>query len=121
MGFNFTRLINKYAVDCQLVRSSTGGRYVGGNWVPVESPESEKISGAIVPMTDMKIYQSGGTYTKHDRELITEINIPLEPTAHVIYQGNKYQVESDVDYSVYAGFHAYILKRVGAFDRAENN
>ncbi len=121
MGFNFTRLINKYRVDCQLIRSASGGEYVGGNWAPAGEPDPENITGAVIPMTSRKIYQSGGTYTEQDREFITETKIPLEPAAHIIHQGDKYQVESEADYSDYAGFHNYNLKRVGAFDRSESN
>lgn len=121
MAFDFSRLIEKYSVDSQLIRPSTGGKYVGGNWIPDAAQEPEIITGAIIPMTDRKIYQSGGTYTEKDRELITETEIPLEPAAYIVFQENKYQVESETDYSIYAGFHDYNLKRVGAFDRTESN
>lgn len=119
--FNFSRLIEKYRVDCQLIRPSAGGKYIGGNWIPDAAQEPETITGAIIPMTDRKIYQSGGTYTEKDRELITETEISLESAAYIVFQNYKYQVESETDYSVYAGFHDYNLKRVGAFDRTESN
>ena len=72
-------------------------------------------------MTDRKVYQSGGTYTAQDRELITETGIPLEPTSYIVHQGTRYHVESENDYSEYAGFHDYNLKRVAAFDRPKGN
>lgn len=117
--FDFSRLLGKYSVECQLIRESGGGKYVGGNWVPEPTRPPEPVSGAVIPMTDRKIYQSGGTYTEQDREFITETEIPLEPVAYIVHQGLRYHVESENDYSEYAGFHDYNLKRVGAVDRSK--
>lgn len=115
--YNFNRLIKKYGVTCSLLEEASGGRYEGGEWVPDPAPPEEEITGALIPMTERKIYQSGGTYTEHDREFLTFTEIPLEPAHHITYHGAKYKVESNTDYSDYAGFYAYNLKRVGAFDR----
>ena len=76
LRFDFTRLLKKYSVACQLIRETGGGKYEGGNWVPDPSGEPETIQGALIPITDRKIYQSGGTYTAQDRELITQTGIP---------------------------------------------
>ena len=121
LRFDFTRLLKKYSVACQLIRETGGGKYEGGNWVPDPPGEPETIQGALIPMTDRKIYQSGGTYTAQDRELITQTGIPLEPAAYILHQGTRYHVESENDYSEYAGFHDYNLKRVTAFDRPKGN
>lgn len=115
--FNFDRLVKKYSINCQLLSEAVSGSYVGGEWVPGPAPPSRGITGAVIPMTDRKIYQSGGTYTEHDREFVTLTEIPLEPTHYILYKGMKYQVEENTDYSDYAGFYAYNMKRVGAFDR----
>lgn len=119
--FGFSRLLKKYSVECQLIRETGGGKYVGGNWIPDPAGKPELISGAVIPMEDRKIYQSGGTYTEQDRELITKMEITLEPAAYIIYHGSKYHVESENDYSEYAGFHDYNLKRVSAFDRSKES
>lgn len=115
--YKFDRLIKKYSVACKLHAEAAGGIYVGGEWVPEAAPPPIDVSGVIVPMTDRKIYQSGGTYTEQDREFITHTEIPLEPTRHLVHKGEKYQVQGDTDYSDYAGFYVYNLKRIGAFDR----
>lgn len=119
--FDFNRLLKKYGAECQLIRETGGGMYVGGNWVPGPAREPEMVSGAVVPMTDRKIYQSGGTYTEQDRELITMTEIPLEPAAYILHRGKRYHVESENDYSGYAGFHDYNMKRVSAIDRSEQD
>lgn len=49
--------------------------------------------------------------------MITLEAITLEPPAFFIFQGSNYHVESENDYSLYAGFHDYNLKKVSAFDR----
>lgn len=119
--YNFDRLIKKYSVECQLIQETRGGSYVGGNWVPEADGDPVTIHGAVIPMTDRKVYQSGGIYTEQDRELITKTAIPLEPAAYIMYQGNRYHVESENDYSEYAGFHDYNLKRVSAIDRPKEH
>ena len=119
--YDFTRLLEKYSVSCELIREGGGGSYVGGNWLPEHAAPPEMEKGAVIPMKDQKVYQSGGTYTQGDREFITLARIPLEPAAYIIFQGIKYHVESENDYSIYAGFHDYNLKRVGAFERPEKS
>lgn len=116
--FNFDRLIRKYSVNCKLISEAADGRYIGGEWVPEPAPPSQGITGAVIPMMDRKIYQSGGTYTEQDREFITLVEIPLEPTHYIIHHGSKYEIQENTDYSGYAGFYAYNLKRVSAFDRS---
>ena len=32
--YDFTRLLEKYSVSCELIREGGGGSYVGGNWLP---------------------------------------------------------------------------------------
>lgn len=117
LGYKFDRLIKKYSVDCRLLSEAAGGNYVGGEWIPDPDPPETEIAGVIIPMTDRKIYQSGGTYTEQDREFITHTEIALEPTHYIVYKGMKYQVQENTDYSDYADFYAYNLKRVGVFDR----
>ncbi len=119
--YNFNRLIRKYSMDCQLLSEASSGSYIGGEWVPEEAPPPQDITGAVIPMTDRKIYQSGGTYTEQDREFITLMEIPLEPVHYIVHGKAKYQVQGNTDYSDYAGFYAYNLKRVGAFDRPGKN
>lgn len=112
--YDFNRLIEKYGVECQLIFGAASGSYVGGEWVPAPAPPDRSIFGAVIPMTDRKIYQSGGTYTEQDREFVSLEEIPLEPTHYILHKGTKYQIQGNTDYSDYAGFYAYNLKRVGA-------
>lgn len=121
--FNFDRLIKKYSTDCRLLQEADpkNGEWIAGNWVPGVAPLPEAVGGAVVPMSDRKIYQSGGTYTEQDREFITKVFIPADRTCHILHLGSRYKVESSTDYSDYAGFYNYNLKRVDAFDRTGKN
>ena len=115
--FNFKRLIKKYGVSCELLSESASGSYVGGEWVPGVAAESQMIDGAVIPMSTKKIYQSGGTYTEQDREFITDTEIQLEPERYIVYKGARYKVQENTDYSDYAGFYAYNLKRVEVLEQ----
>jgi len=113
--YNFTRLINKYAVCFEIIESK-GGEYVGGRWQERET-ETKEGFGAIIPLAERKIYRSGGSCTAKDRQLYT-IN-PLEGTLKNIkvrYKDNIYSVEQETDYSDYSDVFVYVLKYVSMFD-----
>ena len=110
--YNFTRLIRRYSVEFCLHKQQ--GEYVGGKW-EVGGEVVEKMRGAIVPMSDRKIYGSGGTYTQGDRELY--ITKPLTGNLSdfkVIYKGITFGVEESRNYGDYADVYVYVLKRVEA-------
>lgn len=107
--YNFKRLIRKYSVTFSLQRAQKGS-YVAGKWVEGENTTVE-MRGAIVPMSDKKIYDSGGTYTQKDRELY--LTTPLEPPfsdLKVVYKGNTYAVEEGRNFEDYADAAVYNLK-----------
>lgn len=65
--YDFSRLIAKYGVPFEMVTKEKG-EYSGG--VYKEGKETvTPVTGAIIPMTESKIYQSGGTLTTKDRQL----------------------------------------------------
>lgn len=108
--YNFANLIKKYSVTFCLHK--TQGSYVSGKWE--EGGEIVKeMRGAIVPLSDTKVYQSGGTYDKNDRELYMMEPIP-EPLSEwkVHYKDKVYTVESGKDFTDYADVMVYNLKAV---------
>ena len=107
--YNFKRLIEKYSVTFSLIREA-GGKYVGGKYVKGEAV-TEEMRGAIVPMSDSKVYGSGGTYTTKDRELY--LTKPLTGSLseyRVSHKGELYAVESGRNYEDYADVSVYVLK-----------
>lgn len=115
--YNFNRLIDKYSVNFTFV-SRGDGEYVGGQWV--KGNEIKKTcKGAIVPLSDQKIYQSGGTYTSRDRQLYTKTKLfDALNESKVVYKNNLYSIESEVDYDDYADVYVYTLKWVSVFDKS---
>lgn len=111
--YNFDRLIDKYSVDFMLITASEGG-YVSGRYVEGERTETA-YRGAIFPISDGKVYQSGGTYTTKDRQLImrTPIEKPLT-NAKVVFKGNEYSIERSKDFGDYANVYNYDMKWVSA-------
>lgn len=108
--YNFIRLISKYSVDFTLVMPSKG-KYEGGIYVDGEST-SAAMRGAIVPLSEKKLYQPGGNYTAQDRELymFTRIDSALLG-GRVLYKGNYYRIEEETDYSDYADVFRYMLRK----------
>ncbi len=115
--YNFTRLITKYKATFQIVSENSGGYDDGGEW-KAKDKEIQTKEGAIVPMSERKIYHSGGTYTTQDRQLYMFEKLPdaLIKNCRIIYHGNQYKIEEETDYSEYSDVYVYILRRVSAVD-----
>lgn len=114
--YNFERLIQKYSVDFIIETEGEGGQYIGGKYVPAEAA-SLQCRGAIVPMSESKVYQSGGTYTAKDRQLFMRQPIRSALTkAKVIYKGNRYNIEQETNFEDYANAYIYLLKWVSTVE-----
>lgn len=115
--YNFIRLINKYSNTVELI-TSTEGKYVDGKWQDGLTTTTN-IRGAVIPLPESKIYQSGGTLSKTDRQFICTSPI-LKPQQNVKikYKDKTYSVEEDTDYGDYADAYIYILKWVSGFDKS---
>ena len=111
MIYNFRRLVKKYSKTFTLV-THEAGMYVGGRYV--EGDETVKaMTGAIIPLSQRKIYQSGGTLSTTDRQLYTleRISESLKGS-QVIYKGRTYSIEEDTDYTDYSEVSVYVLRWV---------
>ena len=121
--YNFARLIKKYSVSCQLVSISEGS-WKAGEWQE-GATETTEIKGAVVPITEKRIQNSGGTYRQGDCEFITTQPIEINSNTYLVHNGKKYKLQDSTDYSDYADFNIYVARRVSAFDTTgkdtENN
>lgn len=113
--YNFERLIEKYSTECQLI-NTTEGDWIAGEWVEGDTATTP-VYGAVVPITEKRINNSGGDYKQGDCEFITREPIELNSDTHLVYKGKQYKLEDSTDYSEYADFYIYIARRVSAFDR----
>lgn len=112
--YDFTDIIRMHSVTFELV-SHSEGNYVGGKYQSGSEVVSER-TGAIIPLSERKIYQSGGTYSSKDRHLYmtTPISGALKDT-QVRYKGDVYSIEEDRDWSDYSNTFVYVLRWVSSF------
>lgn len=112
--FNLQRVIKNFAAQCAEITLITlsEGSYDGGKYVSGVTTETT-ITGAIVPVSDSKIYQSGGVITAKDRELYTTEPISDSLTgAKVVYNNNEYSIETERNFNDYDNAYIYTLKWV---------
>lgn len=120
--YNFKRLIDKYSQTFTLITEEKGGSYVGGKYVKGDDT-AVTMTGAIVPVSNSKIYQSGGLLTSKDRQLFMKSPIPNPlPKSKIRYKGNTYSIEQETDFGEYADAYIYVLKWVEKLsDRFQDN
>lgn len=118
--YDFSRLIDKYSNIVELITEQKG-KYEDGKYVSEPSSVTE-ISAVVIPYTESKVYQSGGTIKKTDRQLYvkTPIPLPLE-NVKIRYHNKTYSVEEDINYGDYADVYVYQIKWVNNFDKSEEN
>ena len=115
--FNFSRLVNKYSSEFTAITLLSGFFDDMGDWVNGETKEIT-LQGAIIKHRDSKIYRSEGKLTAEDRRLFT-----LEPIdkalqgAQVVYEGNVYSIEDNLENAKFTGVYSYTLKYVSAFKK----
>lgn len=113
--FNFDALIDKYSVDFTVISTGDGHYDDMGEWVTGTEKTTQK-RGAIIGISDTKMYRSEGMLTAKDRELYMRESLGAYDNTHVMYNGNKYKVESmPNDNHEFSGVYAYTLKYVSAF------
>ena len=112
--YKFARLIKKYAVSCQLVNIAKGSWKAGTH--TKGDTTTEDIQGAIVPINEKRIQNSGGAYKQGDCDFITTHPITVGENTYIVYKDKKYKLQDSTDYSYYADFNIYVARRVSAFD-----
>lgn len=115
--YNFERLIEKYGVNCQL-ETTAQGSWKAGEKVKGETTVTD-ISGAIVPISEKRINNSGGDYKQGDCEFITTTPLAVTDKTYILYNGKRYKLQDSTDYTEYADFYIYIAKGADSFDRVK--
>lgn len=113
--YSFKRLIKKYSVPFTIEVLGAGFRNDVGEWQNAASITTEE-TGAIIPLTQRQIYQSGGALTEKDRTLFISRSVPIPLKSRIHYKGDTYHVEARIPFEDYADFNSYSLKYVSAFD-----
>lgn len=110
--FDFTDLVEKYITEFTTILSSEGGYDSKGEYSYTKTEKT--LTGAIISISDGKIYRSDGTLTDKDKYLFMFEPIPLNNTS-IVYKNNRYRVEEQVENAEFTGVYQYTLKYVSAF------
>ena len=113
MYFHFFRLIQKYSCSFIAIFPLNGGYDNQGNYYTGQ--ERKTLTGAIIDISQDKIFRSAGTLTERDKNLFLFSALPLVG-GYVIHKGNKYSVETQSENAEFTGVYQYTLKYVSAFD-----
>jgi hypothetical protein len=114
--FNFDRLIDKYSSNFIAILPTQGSYSDSGEYVQGE-PERVSLHGAILNLSEKKIYNSNGTLTTKDQQLFIKGRLTTEIIgAKIIYDGKQYSVEEETGNNKFTGFSSYVLKYVSAFN-----
>lgn len=114
MYFDFVSLINKYRTSFKVI-SSLGTTY-DSKGDEVHTEKEKELTGAIIGISDSKIYQSAGTLTSADKYLFVFEPLALNDT-RVIYKDNRYKVEEQIENAEFTGIYQYLLKYISAFNK----
>ncbi len=114
MYFDFYDLIDKYS--CSFTAVFRRQEHIN----PLGEAEFEEVekdfTGAIIGISEGKIYRSEGTLTDKDKYLFMFSELPLVDTK-IIYKGKCYKVEESVENAEFTGVYQYTLKYVSAFGK----
>lgn len=113
MYFDFYELINKYSTSFKAIIASNNGYDDVGEYL--SNKEEKELTGAIIGISDSKIYRSAGTLTGKDKYLFMFEPLSLNDT-EVIYKNNRYKVEEQVENAEFTGVYQYTLKYISAFN-----
>lgn len=114
MYFDFYDLINKFSTTFKAIVTVKGNYDDKGEYLCVK--EEKELTGAIISISDSKIYRSAGTLTDKDKYLFVFEELPLNDT-EIIYKNNRYKVEEQVENAEFTGVYQYTLKFVSAFNK----
>lgn len=119
-SFEFSDLIERYTIPFMIQYAvvtdpNTIERDNLGKQLKAPPNEAVPAEGALLPLPQRTIYQSGGLLTESDRMLYS-LDHDIPNKSKIFHEGITYHVESKTPYRPYADFSTYTLKAVSAFD-----
>ncbi len=115
--FQFKGLIDQFSLDFLLEVVSAGKRDDIGEWKDGERGW-ESHRGALVPLGERQIAQSGGTLTEADRTLYFA-GERLKEGTRIAHENKLYSIVRVNPYDNYADFNSYTVKYVSAFNEVD--
>lgn len=117
--FDFAPLISDYAAAFTVVTHAGSGYDESGDWQAGQEARAE-YEGAIVAYSQSKLLRAEGAISTQDRRLFMHAPLPDALLgAHVLYAGQKYHIESELENAEFTGVYSYHLKWISAFDAGE--
>lgn len=114
--FDFTDLIMDFSNKFTVIVPQEGGYDEAGDW-KAGDVKKKTLTGAIIAFKESKIFRYEGKITAKDKRLFM-----LEPLpdaligAEIVYRGEKYTIESELENAEFTGVYSYLLRWVSAFD-----
>ena len=113
--FDFSGLIADYSNAFMVVTHVDGGYDDSGEWQDGVETRTE-YEGAIIAFKESKVFRSEGAITAKDKRLFVQQPLPQALIgAEVVYKGQKYMIESELENAEFTGVWSYLLKWVSAF------
>lgn len=113
MYFDFCNIINKYSVNFKALITINKGFNDEG--IYINDKEEKELKGAIIGISEGKIYSSNGTLTSKDKRLFVFEKLSMD--TEIIFNENRYKVEEEVENAEFTGVYEYVLKYVSAFKK----
>lgn len=114
--FDFSGLIRDYENRFTVLTDDEGDYNAKGDWEPGEKKRTV-FEGAIIGFTESKVFRSEGKITAKDKRLFTRKALPDALVgAEVLYKGQRYMIESELENAEFTGVYSYFLRWVSAFD-----
>lgn len=119
--FDFSGLILDYSNKFEVITHTDGGYDEAGDWKDGQETR-EEYTGAIIAYKASKVFRSDGAITKQDRRLFMQKPLPAALLgASVVYDGQKYMIESEHENAEFTGVYSYFLRYVSAFGEEKTN
>lgn len=114
--FDFSGLITDYSDSFTVIVPQSGGYDESGKWKDGEATQ-EELRGAIIAFKESKVFRSEGKITAKDKRLFMQQALPKALIgAEIVYRGQKYMIESELENAQFTGVYSYLLRWVSAFD-----
>lgn len=113
--FDFSGLIADYSTTFTVITRTNSGYNDAGVWQGGQT--RTEYTGAIIAFKESKVFRSEGAITAKDKRLFMQQALPQALIgAEVVYKGQKYKIESELENAEFTGVWSYLLKWVSAFD-----
>lgn len=114
--FDFASLILDFSNTFTVITHAEAGYNTSGDWQEGQETRTE-YTGAIIAFKESRVLRSDGAITAKDRRLFMRCALPQAlHGAEVLYAGQKYRIESELENAEFTGVYSYLLKWVSAFD-----